>query len=131
PRTGLCSRGGYKLDFGLEWGTSDPETWGTSSTLEPSAAVPRIPLRRQSMKLRFAAAALTLALTPAALFAAEGTFDRTLHVTGAATLNVSTGSGYIHITPGPAGSVHIIGHIHASNGLFSGSPEQRVRQITD
>ncbi|HEU4981208.1 MAG TPA: DUF4097 family beta strand repeat-containing protein [Acidobacteriaceae bacterium] len=83
------------------------------------------------MNLRFAAAALTLALTPAALFAAEGTFDRTLHVTGAATLNVSTGSGYIHITPGPAGSVHIIGHIHASSGLFSSSPGQSAREVAD
>ena len=81
------------------------------------------------MNLRFAAAALALVLTPAALFAAEGAFDRTLHVTGPATLNVSTGSGYIHITPGPDGSVHVIGHIHASSGLFSGSPEERARRI--
>jgi hypothetical protein len=81
------------------------------------------------MNLRFAAAALALVLTPAALFAAEGTFDRTLHVTGAATLNVSTGSGYIHITPGPDGSIHIIGHVHASNGWFSGSADDRARQV--
>ena len=83
------------------------------------------------MNLRFAAAALALVLTPAALFAAEGTFDRTLHVTGPATLNVSTGSGYIHITPGPDGSVHIIGHVHASNGWFSGSPEEHARRVAD
>jgi hypothetical protein len=78
------------------------------------------------------AVALTvLALTPAALFAAEGTFDKTLTVSGAATLAINTGSGYVHITPGPAGSIHIIGHVHSSTGLFSGSPEQNVRHVTD
>ncbi|MGB7190607.1 MAG: DUF4097 family beta strand repeat-containing protein [Acidobacteriaceae bacterium] len=82
------------------------------------------------MKLRFAAGILVLALAPAALFAAEGTFDKSLQVNGAATLKVSTGSGYIHITPGPDGSIHIIGHVHSSNGLFSGSPEENVRRVT-
>jgi hypothetical protein len=82
------------------------------------------------MNLRFAAAILVLALTPAALFAAEGSFDKTLQVNGTATLKVSTGSGYIHITPGPDGSVHIIGHVHSSNGWFSGSPEENVRRVT-
>jgi hypothetical protein len=83
------------------------------------------------MKLRCAAAILALALTPAALFAAEGTFDKTLSVTGAANLNVNTGSGYIHVTPGPDGSVHIIGHVHSSHGWFGGSPEEAVRHVTD
>jgi hypothetical protein len=83
------------------------------------------------MKLRFAAAILVLALVPSALFAAEGTFDKTLPVNGAATLKVSTGSGYIHITPGPDGSIHIVGHVHSSNGWFSGSPEEDVRRVTN
>jgi hypothetical protein len=82
------------------------------------------------MNLRWAAAILALALTPAALFAAEGTFDKTLQVNGQANLKVGTGSGYIHITPGSDGSVHIIGHVHANN-WFGSSPEDRVRQITD
>src|ERR1700734_2806689 len=83
------------------------------------------------MNLRWAAL-LALPIPPAALFAAEGTFDKTLTVNGAANLNVGTGSGYIHITPGPDGSIHIIGHVHANNGLFSGSSsEQRVREVTD
>ena len=78
------------------------------------------------------AVALTaLVLTPAALFAAEGTFDKTLTVNGAATLAIGTGSGYIHITPGPAGSIHIVGHVHSSKGLLSGSPEENVRHVTD
>ncbi len=82
------------------------------------------------MKLRWAAI-LVLALTPAALFAAEGSFDKTLSVSGTAHLNVSTGSGYIHITPGPDGSIHIIGHVHSSHGWFGGSPEEAVRKVTD
>jgi hypothetical protein len=72
-----------------------------------------------------------LALSPAALFAAEGTFDKTLTVNGPTALTIDTGSGYIHITPGPAGSVHIVGHVHSSKGLSSGSPEENVRQVTD
>ena len=82
------------------------------------------------MNLRWAAI-LALAITPAALFAAEGTFDKTLNVSGQATLNISTGAGYIHITPGPDGSVHIIGHVHSSTGWLSGSPEENVRRVTD
>lgn len=86
------------------------------------------------MNLRWAAV-LALALAPAALFAAEGTFDKTLQVSGTVNLKVNTGSGYIHVTPGSDGSVHIIGHVH-SNALSwlgggSGSAEDRVRQITD
>lgn len=82
------------------------------------------------MNLRWAAI-LALALTPAALFAAEGTFDKTLNVSGTANLNISTGAGYIHVTPGPDGSVHIIGHVHSSMGWLSGSPEENVRRVTD
>lgn len=83
------------------------------------------------MHLRYVAAILMLALTPAALFAAEGTFDKTLTVNGPATLDIGTGSGYIHITPGPAGSIHIIGHVHSSKDWFSGSSEENVRSVTD
>jgi DUF4097 and DUF4098 domain-containing protein YvlB len=78
-----------------------------------------------------AIALVVLALTPAAVFAAEGTFDKTLTVSGPVTLAIDTGSGYIHITPGPAGSIHIIGHVHSSSGMFSGSAEENVRHVTD
>lgn len=86
------------------------------------------------MNLRWAAI-LALAVIPTTLFAAEGTFDKTLQVNGNANLKVNTGSGYIHITPGPDGSVHVIGHVHSNAlgwlGGGSGSPEDRVRHITD
>ena len=86
---------------------------------------------RRNIAIRLIALTALIALTPAALFAAEGTFDKTLTVNGPATLKIGTGSGYIHITPGPAGSIHIIGHVHSSMGLFSGSPERDVQQVTD
>jgi len=84
------------------------------------------------MHLHKAIAMTALLLAPAALFAADGTFDKTLQTNGAVTLNVNTGSGYIHITPGSDSSVHIIGHVHAAkwnSWLDSGSPEERVRQV--
>jgi DUF4097 and DUF4098 domain-containing protein YvlB len=84
------------------------------------------------IRIHQAIAAASLMLTPVALFAAEGTFDKTLHVSGPVTLSVSTGSGTIHITPGADSSVHIIGHVHAAkwnNWVDSGSPEQRVQTI--
>lgn len=80
------------------------------------------------MKLRLAAAVLAFVIFPAALFAAEATFDRTLPLNGPAHLNIHTGSGYIHITPGPDGSIHIVGHIHAYSSWFGGSAEERARE---
>ncbi len=73
-----------------------------------------------------------LLLTPAALLAADGTFDKTLHTSGAVVLSVNTGAGYIHVTPGSDSSVHIIGHVHAAkwnSWIDNGSPEQRVHEV--
>ena len=84
------------------------------------------------MHLHKAIAVTALLLSPAALLAADGTFDKTLHTSGAVTLSVNTGSGYIHVTPGSDSSVHIIGHVHSAkwnSWIDSGSPEERVRQI--
>jgi hypothetical protein len=79
---------------------------------------------RQSALL---AAALT-ALVPAAL-AADGTFDKTLHVGGQVMLSVGTGAGYIHVSPGSGNEVHIVGHVHASSWGFGASAEDRVRAV--
>src|SRR5579859_1709453 len=57
--------------------------------------------------------------------ATEATFERNLSVKGAAELAVSTGSGYIHLTHGASGQIHIFGRVHSNN---SGNDEQ-VRQI--
>jgi len=58
--------------------------------------------------------------------ASEATFERTLSVSGAVTLHVSTGSGNIHIKPGSDSQVHVIGHVK-SHGY--GSDENRVKEI--
>lgn len=84
------------------------------------------------MHLYKAFAVALFVLSPAALLAAEGTFDKTLHTSGTVTLNVSTGAGYIHVTPGSDASVHIIGHVHAAkwnSWIDNGSPEQRVHEV--
>jgi hypothetical protein len=85
------------------------------------------------MQLRWLAIAALVA-SPAIMFAADGTFDKTLHVSGEVTLSLNTGSGYIHVSPGSDNEVHIIGHVHANrwSGLGDfGSPEERVKQVVD
>ncbi|MFT4111250.1 DUF4097 family beta strand repeat-containing protein [Silvibacterium sp.] len=84
------------------------------------------------MKYTWIAAAL-LAASPAAMLAADGNFDKTLHVGGGVSLSVSTGAGYIHVSPGSDGQIHIIGHVHAGHGWgnWGGSPEDAVKQVVD
>ena len=77
-------------------------------------------------------AIVALAASPAMMVAADGTFDKTLHVSGAVMLSVNTGSGYIRVSPGSDSEVHIIGHVHASHWSGwgdEGSPEDRVKQV--
>jgi hypothetical protein len=73
--------------------------------------------------------ALALAIPTASALAADGNFDQTLNLTGAATLSVSTGSGYVHVYPGPDNRVHIVGHVHSNPGWFSSDADGRVKQI--
>ena len=62
------------------------------------------------MNMRWVAV-VALAASPAIMLAADGTFDKTLHVSGSVMLSVNTGSGYIHVSPGSDSEVHIIGHV--------------------
>lgn len=78
------------------------------------------------MKQWISACALLLALGTLPALASEATFERTLSVSGAVTLHISTGSGYIHIKPGSDNQVHIFGRVK-SNG-FDGR-EERVKEI--
>jgi hypothetical protein len=82
-----------------------------------------------------AAAAAALLLMPICALAAEGHFDKTLTVNGNVTLNVSTGSGYIKITPGSDNQVHVVGHVKSSGGwLGNGSSknaEERVNEVVN
>ncbi len=82
-------------------------------------------------------AALALALTllvPAASVAqsaVQGTFDRTLTVSGPADLDLTTGSGDVFVRSGPAGSVHVVGRIRASQSWFGsgGAAADKVKAL--
>jgi len=71
------------------------------------------------------------ALVPTAALAADGTFDKTLHVNGSVMLSVSTGSGYVHVSPGSSSEVHIVGHVHANGWGFGASADDRVKQVVN
>jgi hypothetical protein len=58
---------------------------------------------------------------------AEGHFDRTLQVSGAVSLDVTTGSGDISIKTGSSSQVVVRGTIHTNNWLFSN--ENAVHQV--
>jgi hypothetical protein len=62
---------------------------------------------------------------------AIGTFQRTLHVSRTILLRVDTGSGSIHLEPGPAGQVHIVGHVHARGVAYGQPAAERVRRVLD
>jgi hypothetical protein len=74
------------------------------------------------------AAALAI---PAMALASDGTFDKTLSVNGSVQLEVSTGSGYVHVNPGTDNQVHIIGHVRANHGWGMGSSEDQVQKVVD
>ena len=80
---------------------------------------------------RFALLIAALTLTATAAFAAEGSFEKTLAVSGAPSLSVATGSGYVHVYSGTDSQVHVIGRVHVRAGLFGGAgdAEAKVRQI--
>jgi len=61
----------------------------------------------------------------------EGSFDKTVNVTGLVQLHIGTGSGGIAIRRGPDGSVRIQGRIRANTGWLWGStnPAARVKEI--
>lgn len=61
---------------------------------------------------------------------AEGSFDRSLTVSGPVELDVVTDSGGISVTSGNSGSVHIHAILKGQHGFFeSGDVEQRIREI--
>lgn len=60
--------------------------------------------------------------------AAEGSFQRSLKVSGAADIDITTGSGSISVRTGGSDTVEIVGHIRASDWIF-GSAEEKVRRL--
>ena len=83
---------------------------------------------------RIAAANILVAILmylPVSALAAERSFDRTLTVNGPVTLHVSTGSGYIHISPGSDNQVHIVGHVKSGNSWWGGGSEDAVSRVAN
>ena len=76
-------------------------------------------------------AALLLLATLPLLAANEGTFDRTLKVTGPVDLDVATGSGSITVNRGSDGQVVVHAVIRANHNWFSGDPAERIKAIQD
>ena len=83
---------------------------------------------------RKAAAGILVAMAlslPAAAFAGEKSFDRTLTVNGPVTLHISTGSGSIHVSPGSDNQVHIVGHVKGNSSWWGGSSDEAVARVAD
>lgn len=85
--------------------------------------------------IRATVALAIFALLAAPLFAAEeGTFDRTLKVTGPVDLEITTGSGSINVRSGGAAEVVVHARIRASEGCCtfdSRSAAERIKAIQD
>ena len=77
--------------------------------------------------------AVAMSLCLPAAFAAEKSFDRTLSVNGPVTLYVSTGSGYIRVSPGSDNQVHIVGHVkgNSTSWFGGGSSDEAVSRVAD
>src|SRR5881296_323838 len=80
-----------------------------------------------------ALAGLLALVAAAAAAAVEGSFDRTLQVSGPTELEVRTGLGRIEVRGGSAGTVRIHGVIRARRDRewlgFDRSAEQEVRRL--
>jgi DUF4097 and DUF4098 domain-containing protein YvlB len=80
------------------------------------------------MNKRYAALLFAFFLLPSLSYArAGGHFDRTLQVSGAVSLDVTTGSGDITIKTGSSNQVVVHGTIHDNNWFFSN--EHAVHQV--
>ncbi|HVP53252.1 MAG TPA: DUF4097 family beta strand repeat-containing protein [Terriglobales bacterium] len=88
-------------------------------------------MKRGSKLLVVVVTAALLSFSAAQLHAweAEGSFDRTLKVSGTVDLDVTTGSGNIKVTQGGAGTVHVVGHIKVHDAWGSRDAESRARAL--
>lgn len=95
----------------MELGRIRGMKWATLVVLLIVAAVPGVGLARDT--------------------AAEGTFERTLQVSGAVDLEVTTGSGHITVRSGDPGSVRVAGTIRAHTGWRTNQQEaeEKVRRL--
>lgn len=58
----------------------------------------------------------------------EGSFQRTLQVTGPVNLDLDTGSGSVNVRTGSSSEVQVTGHIKTTNWL-GGNADERVKRI--
>lgn len=61
--------------------------------------------------------------------AAEGSFQKTLNVNGATSIDIETGSGGVQVRTGNSSQVEIRGRIRATNWFGGSNVEERVRKI--
>ena len=81
------------------------------------------------MHLRAAVLGTTLLLSGSAVCfgqPAEGSFERTLKVSGELTLEVATGSGRIEVHTGSSDTVVIRGRVRASDSWFATNMQTKV-----
>lgn len=91
-------------------------------------------MREIKQSARWSAAVVAVLLASAAgkwARAAEGSFERTLTVSGPIELEVSTGSGHIEVRAGEPSSIHIHATIKTSRSwhLSEGDAERKVRYL--
>jgi hypothetical protein len=87
-------------------------------------------LRRINLLAAPLAATWLLSTLPVAAQAHEGSFERTLSVTGAVDLSVQAGSGRIRVEPGAVGTVRVAARLRAGDSwLAGGDVEARIRKI--
>jgi DUF4097 and DUF4098 domain-containing protein YvlB len=80
-----------------------------------------------SLRLRCLIPLLAIVIVPVFAGAAEGTFERTLKVTGPVDLDVQTGSGNITVRAGLAGTVQVHGLIRV--GMFEFHGDEKLRTL--
>ncbi len=74
--------------------------------------------------------AVVIPVTASADMGSEGSFDRTLKVSGPVSLEVQTGSGSISLRKGTAGVVTVHARIRATAGWFSGiNADEKIKRI--
>ncbi len=78
------------------------------------------------MKKILVSAIIGLAMAAVPALASEASFDKTLTVKAQATLLISTGSGWIHVTHGSDGQIHIVGHVRSGWGSKN---DAKVKEI--
>jgi DUF4097 and DUF4098 domain-containing protein YvlB len=71
--------------------------------------------------------AICLQTLPAAA-SAEGSFQRTLQVTGPVNLDLTTGSGSVNVRTGSSSEVQVTAHIKANN-WFGANSDDRIKRI--